>query len=90
VVLIGIVMPVMEGSAPWLLLLDRVGIPTLLLNGAVAFALNIAGVFLIDSAGSVVLTLSGVFKVGWAAILFAAKADRPIRTFSSSHSRSSS
>jgi hypothetical protein len=61
-------MPVMEGSAPWLHLLDRVGIPTLLLNGAVAFALNIAAVFLIDSAGSVGLTLSGVFKVGQVSI----------------------
>jgi hypothetical protein len=57
------IMPVVEGAEPWLYVLDRVGIPLLLVNGALAFALNIAGVLLIDSAGSVVLTLSGVCKV---------------------------
>lgn len=34
----------------------------LLLNGIFAFSLNIAGVFLVQSAGSLVLTVSGVFK----------------------------
>ncbi|RSH82204.1 hypothetical protein EHS25_006137 [Saitozyma podzolica] len=62
VVIIGMIMPVVEGAEPWLYVLDRVGIPLLLVNGALAFALNIAGVLLIDSAGSVVLTLSGVCK----------------------------
>jgi hypothetical protein len=51
----------MEGLAP-LYSLHKVGLFTLLFNGLVAFSLNVAGVFLIDSAGSLVLTLSGVFK----------------------------
>lgn len=44
--------------------LPSVGIPLLLLNGVVAFGLNVAGVFLIGAAGSLVLTLSGILKVG--------------------------
>lgn len=59
--MIGACIPIMEGLAPFREI-DKVGIPLLLLNGLVAFALNVAGVFLIDSAGSLVLTLSGVFK----------------------------
>lgn len=51
----------MEGGAP-LANIQNVGYPFLLANGLVAFSLNIAGVFLIDSAGSLVLTLSGVCK----------------------------
>lgn len=60
-VMIGFCVPVFEGSAPFHSL-DKVGIVTLLFNGLIAFSLNVAGVFLIDSAGSLVLTLSGVFK----------------------------
>lgn len=52
----------MEGLAPFHNL-HRVGAPILIVNGAIAFCLNVAGVFLIDSAGSLVLTLSGVGKV---------------------------
>jgi hypothetical protein len=78
VALIGSAMPFMEGSAPLTHLQERVGLSTLLLNGAVAFALKIAGVLLIDSAGSVVLTLSGVFKVN---SRHSSSAD-PCRTFS--------
>ena len=35
----------------------------MLSNAAVAFALNVAAVFLIGTAGGLVLTLAGVFKV---------------------------
>lgn len=59
--MIGFCVPIMEGSAPFQSLY-KVGIVTLLFNGLLAFSLNVAGVFLIDSAGSLVLTLSGVFK----------------------------
>jgi hypothetical protein len=52
----------MEGCAPFENI-NRVGATILILNGLIAFCLNIAGVFLIDSAGSLVLTLSGVGKV---------------------------
>jgi hypothetical protein len=62
VVMIGAILPFMEGAAP-LEALSNVGILTFAANGAIAFALNVAGVFLIDSAGSLVLTLSGIFKV---------------------------
>jgi hypothetical protein len=61
-VLISLCLPIMEGMAPFRALGD-VGAMTLLANGIIAFSLNIAGVFLINSAGSLVLTLSGVFKV---------------------------
>ena len=64
----------MEGALPFVLL-SRIGIVTLLLNGVVAFSLNIAGVFLIDSAGSLVLTLSGVFKVSSFPIRLSDKGD---------------
>lgn len=59
--MIGLCIPIMEGLAP-LYDLHKVGLPIMLLNGLLAFSLNVAGVFLIDSAGSLVLTLSGVFK----------------------------
>jgi len=51
----------MEGTAPFRDF-DKLGFIHLSLNGALAFGLNIAGVFLIEAAGSVVLTLSGVVK----------------------------
>ncbi|KAI9633697.1 triose-phosphate transporter family-domain-containing protein [Dioszegia hungarica] len=59
--LISICLPFMEGAAPFHNL-HRVGAPILIVNGMIAFCLNVAGVFLIDSAGSLVLTLSGVGK----------------------------
>lgn len=62
VLVIGACLPFMEGSAPFEHI-GRVGYTLLLLNGLLAFALNVVGVFLIDSAGSLVLTLSGVLKV---------------------------
>jgi hypothetical protein len=52
----------MEGAAPFNNL-GRVGAPLLFINGLVALCLNVAGVFLIDSVGSLVLTLAGVGKV---------------------------
>ena len=55
-------LPFSDGLTPFTQL-GKVGAPLLILNGLVAFALNVAGVFLIDSAGSLVLTLSGVSKV---------------------------
>ena len=54
--------PFFEGSAPFYVVLDRVGIPILILNASTALCLNIAVVFLIGSASSLVLTLSGVLK----------------------------
>jgi hypothetical protein len=54
VVLISACLPFTEGLAPFQQL-DRVGVPLLLVNGLVAFALNVVG--------SLVLTLSGVLKV---------------------------
>jgi hypothetical protein len=62
VVLIGICLPFMEGSAPFENLY-KVGWPLLLANGILAFLLNVVGMFLIDVAWSLVLTLSGVLKV---------------------------
>ena len=52
----------MEGTAPFENLF-KVGWGLLLANGVLAFMLNVVGMFLIDSAGSLVLTLSGVLKV---------------------------
>ena len=37
----------------------------MLSNAAVAFALNVAAVFLIGTAGGLVLTMAGVFKVNF-------------------------
>jgi len=51
----------MEGTAPFKDF-EKIGTIHLFLNGALAFGLNIAGVFLIEAPGSVVLTLSGVVK----------------------------
>lgn len=54
--------PFFEGSAPFYEVLDKVGLPLLLVNASTALALNVAVVFLIGSASSLVLTLSGVVK----------------------------
>ncbi|CAD6572192.1 MAG: hypothetical protein TREMPRED_000471 [Tremellales sp. Tagirdzhanova-0007] len=53
--------PFTEGLAPFRELL-RIGPLIMLSNAAVAFALNVAAVFLIGTAGGLVLTLAGVFK----------------------------
>lgn len=58
---IALCIPFYEGMAPFRALASG-SIHILLLNGTLAFALNIAGVFLVHSAGSLVLTVSGVFK----------------------------
>lgn len=60
--MIAFLQPLMEGSAAYDDL-PNVGVPILALSGGLAFALNVAGVYLIHSAGSLVLTLSGVLKV---------------------------
>ncbi|GAA5930611.1 hypothetical protein JCM10213_000759 [Rhodosporidiobolus nylandii] len=54
--------PLFEGWAPFEVVLERVGAFTLFLNCNVALLLNIAVVFLIGCASSLVLTLSGVLK----------------------------
>lgn len=64
-VMIAFLQPLMEGSAAYDDL-PNVGVPILALSGGLAFALNVAGVYLIHSAGSLVLTLSGVLKVSQA------------------------
>jgi hypothetical protein len=53
----------MEGLAPFQAL-PKVGASILIINGVWSFAINVAGVYLIHSAGSLVLTLSGILKVG--------------------------
>ncbi|GAA6013185.1 hypothetical protein JCM10207_006198 [Rhodosporidiobolus poonsookiae] len=53
---------VFEGFAPFEIVLERVGPITLFLNCNVALLLNVAVVFLIGCASSLVLTLSGVLK----------------------------
>jgi len=54
--------PFFEGSAPFQDALDVVGLPILIGNASTAFLLNVAVVFLIGCASSLVLTLSGVIK----------------------------
>jgi hypothetical protein len=56
-----LVLPFTEGLAP-LRELARVGAPALLANAALAFALNVAAVFLVGAGSGLVLTLAGVFK----------------------------
>ena len=51
--------PFFEGITPFEVVLDLVGLPILILNATTALLLNIAVVFLIGSASSLVLTLSG-------------------------------
>lgn len=57
-----LLIPVYEGSAPFYLVWDRLGPLIMLTNASCAFCLNIAVVFLIGCASSLVLTLSGVIK----------------------------
>lgn len=53
--------PFTEGFSPFLDL-GKLGPIVLLTNGGVAFGLNVAAVFLIGAASSLVLTLAGVLK----------------------------
>lgn len=64
-----------EGWAPFELIFERVGPATLFVNMNVAFLLNVAVVFLIGCASSLVLTLSGASRSHLRAppILLAAK-----------------
>lgn len=55
-------LPFTEGLAPFREL-SRISFPVIAFNGLIAFSLNVVGAMLIDSAGSLVLTLSGVLKV---------------------------
>ena len=48
--------------APFLAL-QEVGLPIRLSNAAIAFALNVAAVFLVGVGSGLILTLAGVFKV---------------------------
>jgi hypothetical protein len=54
-----LLIPFYEGSAPFYQVWDKLGLFVLLTNASCAFLLNIAVVFLIGSASSLVLTLSG-------------------------------
>ena len=56
-------LPFTEGLAPFYEL-GRLGAGVLVSNAAVAFALNVAAVFLVSAGSGLVLTLAGVFKVG--------------------------
>ena len=63
-------LPFAEGLEPFYQLKD-LGVLVLVSNAAVAFLLNVAAVFLVGVASSLVLTLSGVFKVRlWLSFLF--------------------
>ncbi|KAI9507579.1 triose-phosphate transporter family-domain-containing protein [Russula earlei] len=55
------ILPFTEGLAPFFEL-ARIGPLVLFSNAAVAFALNIAAVFLVSAGSGLVLTLAGVFK----------------------------
>ncbi|KAK4702099.1 hypothetical protein P7C70_g4131, partial [Phenoliferia sp. Uapishka_3] len=57
-----LLIPVYEGWAPFEQIIPVVGLPFLIVNASTALLLNIAVVFLIGSASSLVLTLSGVIK----------------------------
>ncbi|ORY25478.1 triose-phosphate transporter family-domain-containing protein [Naematelia encephala] len=60
-VFIGCMIPFLEGALP-IDNLYKVGVLMLLVNGLVALLLNVASVFVIQSVGSVVLSMSGVVK----------------------------
>lgn len=75
--------PFTEGLAPFYDVL-RIGPLTFLANGAVAFSLNVAAVFLISASSGLVLTLAGVFKdillITTSTVLFAATVT-PLQVF---------
>lgn len=54
--------PFFEGTAPFHEVFDKVGLPFLVVNASTAFLLNVAVVFLIGAASSLVLTLSVSFR----------------------------
>lgn len=56
-----VIMPFIEGFAPFRDL-HKVGILVLLSNAGIAFALNVAAVFLISVGSGLILTLAGVLK----------------------------
>ncbi|CAG7849976.1 SubName: Full=Related to triose phosphate/3-phosphoglycerate/phosphate translocator {ECO:0000313/EMBL:CCA67303.1} [Serendipita indica DSM 11827] len=55
-------LPITEGLAPFMNVIDQVGLFHLLANAMTAFLLNIAAVWLVGIGGGLVLTLAGVFK----------------------------
>ncbi|KAK4055190.1 hypothetical protein OIV83_000470 [Microbotryomycetes sp. JL201] len=55
--------PIFEGWAPFVEVWDKVGAPFMVVNASTAFALNVAVVFLIGCASSLVLTLSASRKL---------------------------
>lgn len=57
-----LLIPFYEGAAPFYQAWDKLGPIVLVTNAGCAFCLNIAVVFLIGCASSLVLTLSGVIK----------------------------
>ncbi|KAM0755807.1 TPT-domain-containing protein [Meredithblackwellia eburnea MCA 4105] len=57
-----LLIPIYEGWGPFENVVELVGIPLLITNATTALLLNIAVVFLIGAASSLVLTLSGVIK----------------------------
>ncbi|KAK4057689.1 hypothetical protein OIO90_001337 [Microbotryomycetes sp. JL221] len=61
-ILNSMLIPIFEGWQPFYEVWEKVGAPFLVLNASTAFALNVAVVFLIGCASSLVLTLSGVLK----------------------------
>lgn len=67
------IIPFTEGWAPFLALKD-LGLFVLATNAAVAFGLNVAAVFLIGAASSLILTLAGIGKdlllIAGSAIIF--------------------
>jgi hypothetical protein len=59
------VLPIVEGLQPFFEIY-KVGVPILLFNAAMTFALNLSSVWLIGSASGLILTLAGVVKdVSW-------------------------
>lgn len=75
--------PFTEGFAPFLDL-GKLGPFVLLSNGSVAFGLNVAAVFLIGAASSLVLTLAGVIKdimLIMASMIFFGSSITPIQYF---------
>lgn len=59
-----LVIPFTEGLAPFYDV-ARIGPVILITNAAVAFLLNVAAVFLVGVGSGLILTLAGVFKVGY-------------------------
>lgn len=76
-------LPFTEGWAPFLAL-PRIGFFVMSTNALVAFGLNVAAVFLIGTAGGLVLTLAGVFKdilLITSSVIFFASTVTPVQVF---------